>query len=216
MLERARNIQHMNRAGQLALRARPFPMPRVGVILAQGQRVIAESYKKDTVEPHVEVKVLLKALKIWAHEQGDRSLVSQANEIRRLRVKTASNREFHTKIQPAKEELLGMLAYMDGKGGNLRQTTLFSTLEPCNSLRRNRGRIIRGRYTGCSELIVAAGIPKVVVGILDSANPKINGNGVKQLQEGGVNVEMSDEAISSMLRAGNRLYFDMHWLYSRT
>jgi diaminohydroxyphosphoribosylaminopyrimidine deaminase/5-amino-6-(5-phosphoribosylamino)uracil reductase len=59
------------------------------------------------------------------------------------------------------------------KGG-----TIYVTLEPCSHY---------GRTGPCAEAIVQAGIKKAVIATLDS-NPKVSGNGVKLLQEAGIEV----------------------------
>ncbi len=79
------------------------------------------------------------------------------------------------------------LANVDARG-----TTLYTTLEPCVPF--------EGKKTPpCSEAIVAAGVAKVVIGILD---PHVGGPGVARLREAGIEVEVGDgaEAVTELLR----------------
>lgn len=65
-------------------------------------------------------------------------------------------------------------------GPRARGATLYVTLEPCNH---------HGRTPPCVDAIVAAGIARVVVGVLDPS-PKMNGRGVRRLRRAGVEVEV--------------------------
>lgn len=79
------------------------------------------------------------------------------------------------------------LANVDARG-----STLYTTLEPCVPF--------EGKKTPpCSEAIIAAGVARVVVGILD---PHVGGPGVARLREAGIDVEVGDgaEAITALLR----------------
>ncbi|MGG7618094.1 bifunctional diaminohydroxyphosphoribosylaminopyrimidine deaminase/5-amino-6-(5-phosphoribosylamino)uracil reductase RibD [Bacillus coreaensis] len=58
--------------------------------------------------------------------------------------------------------------------------TIYVTLEPCSH---------HGRTGPCAVAIVEAGIQKVVIATLDP-NPVVSGNGVKILQEAGIEVEI--------------------------
>lgn len=61
----------------------------------------------------------------------------------------------------------------------LSQSTLYVTLEPCSHF---------GKTPPCADLIIRHHIPKVVVANLDS-NPLVSGNGIRKLQEAGVEVQ---------------------------
>jgi diaminohydroxyphosphoribosylaminopyrimidine deaminase / 5-amino-6-(5-phosphoribosylamino)uracil reductase len=63
-------------------------------------------------------------------------------------------------------------------GVDLSAATLYSTLEPCS---------FHGRTPACARAIVEAGVRHVVTGIADP-NPRVDGLGVRILQQGGVSV----------------------------
>lgn len=69
------------------------------------------------------------------------------------------------------------LANADARGA-----TLYTTLEPCVPFEGKR-------TPPCSEAIIAAGVAKVVVGIID---PHVGGPGVARLREAGLEVEIGD------------------------
>ena len=72
-------------------------------------------------------------------------------------------------------------------GDKARGATIYVTLEPCSH---------HGRTPPCSDALIQAGLARVVAAVEDP-NPQVSGNGVRKLQEAGIEVEvglLGDEA----------------------
>ncbi len=65
------------------------------------------------------------------------------------------------------------------KGNDIEGSTIYVTLEPCCH---------HGKQPPCTQAIIDSGIKKVIIGSRDP-NPIVNGKGVKQLLEAGIQVE---------------------------
>ncbi|MQF69847.1 bifunctional diaminohydroxyphosphoribosylaminopyrimidine deaminase/5-amino-6-(5-phosphoribosylamino)uracil reductase RibD [SAR202 cluster bacterium AD-804-J14_MRT_500m] len=65
---------------------------------------------------------------------------------------------------------------LEAAGDEAKGSSLYSTLEPCN---------IYGRTPPCTEAIIAAGVSTVCYAVLDP-NPNVQGKGIRQLNEAGI------------------------------
>jgi diaminohydroxyphosphoribosylaminopyrimidine deaminase / 5-amino-6-(5-phosphoribosylamino)uracil reductase len=69
-------------------------------------------------------------------------------------------------------------------GEQSKNATLYVNLEPCSHF---------GRTPPCADAVVAAGVKRVVVGMIDP-NPKVAGSGIEQLRQAGIEVNVGVEA----------------------
>ncbi|MEO0985638.1 MAG: bifunctional diaminohydroxyphosphoribosylaminopyrimidine deaminase/5-amino-6-(5-phosphoribosylamino)uracil reductase RibD [Cyanobacteria bacterium J06639_14] len=71
-------------------------------------------------------------------------------------------------------------------GDRAQNATLYVNLEPCNHT---------GRTPPCTEAIMAAGIARVVVGMVDP-DPRVSGGGIKRLRQAGLTVTVGIEEVA--------------------
>lgn len=86
-------------------------------------------------------------------------------------------------------------------GGTAPGGILYVNLEPCNHY---------GKTPPCTEAIIKAGIKKVIIGSLDP-NDKVNGQGVKALQNAGLEVVYG--VLEKQCLELNRFFF--HWIKTK-
>jgi len=72
------------------------------------------------------------------------------------------------------------VAALEAAGDRARGATAYVTLEPCSHT---------GRTGPCTEALTAAGVERVVVGVLDP-DPRVRGTGVQRLREAGITVDV--------------------------
>lgn len=80
----------------------------------------------------------------------------------------------------------------------LKAATLYVTLEPCSHF---------GKTPPCSDLIIASGIPNVVIGCVDD-NEAVAGKGIKKLMEAGVNVTVG--VLEKECKQHHKRFFTFH------
>ena len=81
------------------------------------------------------------------------------------------------------------------RGNNIEGSTIYVTLEPCCHY---------GKTPPCTQIIIEKGIEKVYIGSYDP-NPKVNGGGIKQLKDAGI--EVVTEVLKEECDALNPVFF---------
>ncbi len=84
--------------------------------------------------------------------------------------------------QPAGGDHAEIQAIKNSTNKNLAGSTMYVTLEPCPH---------QGKTPPCTDAIIKSKITKVVIGCKD-LNPQVSGNGIKELQKAGIEVEEHD------------------------
>ncbi|MHB0866643.1 MAG: bifunctional diaminohydroxyphosphoribosylaminopyrimidine deaminase/5-amino-6-(5-phosphoribosylamino)uracil reductase RibD [Thermoleophilia bacterium] len=88
------------------------------------------------------------------------------------------------------------VAAIKAAGGDVKGATIYVTLEPCCHT---------GRTGPCSRALIESGIARVLVASLDPST-KVNGKGLVQLREAGIEVEVLEGTVAERARVQNEAF----------
>ena len=88
------------------------------------------------------------------------------------------------------------VAAIKSAGGDVAGATIYVTLEPCCHT---------GRTGPCTDALIKAGIARVLIASLDPSE-KVNGKGLRQLRDAGIEVEVLDGSIAARARVQNEAF----------
>lgn len=109
---------------------------------------------------------------------------------------------FHQKAGQAHAEINALQNALQGDfKEKLKDSTIYVNLEPCCHF---------GKTPPCTKAIIESGIKKVVIGSLDP-NPKVEGKGVKELKENGI--EVINGVLEEECAELNKFFF--HWIKTK-
>lgn len=153
---------YMRLALELAVRGQGFaePNPMVGAVIVKNGRILGQGFHTRYGFPHAEIEAIHAATGVW--------FWGAPNESGTLSRQRTSPDTAPILSEPQKQAL-----------SVLRGADMYVTLEPCCHW---------GKTPPCSEALVRCGFRKVFVAMRDP-NPKVNGGGLGQLQEAGIEVE---------------------------
>lgn len=108
---------------------------------------------------------------------------------------------YHIQCGQAHAEVNALRSVRPADRALLADSTLYVSLEPCAHF---------GRTPPCASLIIKSGIPRVVVGCIDSFS-KVQGRGIAMLREAGVDVTVG--VLEEECKALNRRFFTAQTLH---
>ena len=178
------DLQHMKMAAKLARigKGNTFPNPAVGCVIVRNadESILGCGFHPKAGKPHAEVFALLEAC---GHVADGVAAATTAMDLG-----DGANEELGEQVS----ELFDTYISEDGAsklfnnqfGGD--DVTAYVTLEPCCHY---------GRTPPCSQSLLMAGVSRVVVGCRDP-NPRVDGGGIKQLQDSGLDVSLLGQSDS--------------------
>jgi diaminohydroxyphosphoribosylaminopyrimidine deaminase/5-amino-6-(5-phosphoribosylamino)uracil reductase len=89
---------------------------------------------------------------------------------------------------------------LDEAGDRARGATLYCTLEPCSH---------HGKTPPCADAVVAAGVVRAVIALRDP-DPRVDGEGMRKLREGGVAVDLEETRYGARARRQNAPFLKYH------
>lgn len=105
---------------------------------------------------------------------------------------------FHRKFGEPHAEVNAINTVPDHLKGFIGKSTLYVSLEPCAH---------HGKTPPCADLIIASGIPEVVIGC-DDPNPLVAGKGKQKMTEAGIRI--TDHILDAECRELNRHFITWH------
>ncbi len=141
-----------------------------------------------------ETRAMKKALKLALHGRGSTFPNPMVGAVILDRDGNHAGDGFHRKCGAPHAEVIAIASAGDAASGG----TMVVTLEPCCH---------HGRTGPCTDEIIRAGISRVVIAMTDP-NPRVCGDGIKQLEAAGIEVETG--LLSEEARELNRVY--QHYL----
>jgi len=103
---------------------------------------------------------------------------------------------YHLKAGKPHAEVMAIRSVKDP--GLLHSSTLYVNLEPCSHF---------GKTPPCADLIISSGIPRVVIGTIDTSD-KVSGKGVARIRDAGI--EVITGVAEEECRRINRRFFTFH------
>lgn len=168
--------------------ARTFPNPAVGCVIvnSETQEILGTGFHPRAGYPHAEVFALLEATgHIPSGVEAAKTVIQHFNPSSQQASDASSEATISMEaVQELADKYMSEGGAMELFGDCLDSvpTTAYVTLEPCCHY---------GKTPPCAGSMALSKIDRVVVGLRDP-NPKVDGGGVKVLEEAGIQVDLAD------------------------